>query len=862
MIRLLEPALLLLLIPLLILGWRYRAWRLASLPRALSLTLLLLALAGLEWKRPGEALDLWVLVDRSASAEEALAPRLEEWESLLRRHQRGDDALHFLDFAVEAFPRGRGEGGQFAGATDETDLTAAVARALSERQPGRAQRLLLLSDGQSTQPMRELEMLLARTKVPLDYRVVTSPAAGRARISRWSGPTRVTTGEVFLLEAEVRQNLPDGNPAPDGTQIPFRLERGRELLGRGNITLTQGRGALRVTESVQAEGVIGYRLVLEDESVGPPSTRTWWVRSEGTQPVLLLTRYDDDPVAEVLNERGIPVITRGSAGANEAALLGSVRAVIINDLAATHLTGDFQQALAFHVREEGGGLLMAGGPASFGSGGYFGTPVEEVLPVSLESILDDRKLATAMALVLDRSGSMGATVSSPSGETLTKMDLAAAGAVQTMELLGPQDALAVFAVDTQAHEIVPLTRIADNRGRMLQRLAGIVSMGGGIYVYAGMQAGWEALAQTDLGQRHLVLFADAADAEEPGNYRALLETMREGSATVSVIALGSPQDADARLLEEIATEGGGRVFFVEDAATLPMIFAQETIAVSRSMFLEDFVLAQQRPGWRELTAAGYSLPGRFEAYNVTYLKETATVALATEPAEEEPPDPLISFWNLGTGRAAAVAFPVSGLYAVRLRSWEHYGDFLETLVRWLAGSGETDQYSVQTHLEGTRLGLTLHAAEEEALTLAARPPVALARVQGREEPVALSWQQESPGRYHAELNLQPGELAAGAIQAGDTVLRWGPVEVAGSVEWDFQPERVDALRRIAQASGGGYRANLAEAFERPEERAWRPLTFWLLLGALIVFLLDVLATRLGWDWSFAGKQPRAKDVDS
>lgn len=76
---------------------------------------------------------------------------------------------------------------------------------------------------------------------------------------------------------------------------------------------------------------------------------------------------------------------------------------------------------------------MIGGKYSFASGGYFGSPVEPLLPVSMELKQEHRKLAVALAIVMDRSGSMGMSVS---GTSLQKMDLANEGAARAIELLG------------------------------------------------------------------------------------------------------------------------------------------------------------------------------------------------------------------------------------------------------------------------------------------------------------------------------------------------------------------------------------------------------------------------------------------
>src|SRR5690606_13356300 len=178
----------------------------------------------------------------------------------------------------------------------------------------------------------------------------------------------------------------------------------------------------------------------------------------------------------------------------------------------------------------------------------------------------------------DRSGSMAAGA----GPGQTQMDLADAGAARAIELLGDVDLVSVHALDSEAHGVVPLSILGPGRRSLINDVRRIVSTGGGIFVYKGLEAGWEELQKAEVGQRHLILFSDAADSEEPGDYQRLIEEMREEGVTISVIGLGTDRDADADLLKDIAARGGGRIFFSADAAALPEIFAQETVTIARS----------------------------------------------------------------------------------------------------------------------------------------------------------------------------------------------------------------------------------------------------------------------------------------
>jgi hypothetical protein len=42
------------------------------------------------------------------------------------------------------------------------------------------------------------------------------------------------------------------------------------------------------------------------------------------------------------------------------------------------------ETLQSYVRDLGGGLVVVGGPESFGMGGYYKTPLEEALPVDMQ----------------------------------------------------------------------------------------------------------------------------------------------------------------------------------------------------------------------------------------------------------------------------------------------------------------------------------------------------------------------------------------------------------------------------------------------------------------------------------------------
>lgn len=825
----------LLLLPILALAaWGIRRLELFRPLRILCLVLLILVLAEPRTRSGGRGLDLWVLIDRSASARDLIEPRLEEIESLLRTSAGRYDRLFLVDYSDTAMVRGEGARERFPGSPDGSDTALAVHHALARISPQRASRILVLSDGFSTAPLRDVSELLARQQVPLDIRLFVPAADVDYQVAAFELPERVQVAEPFLLELGV-------SGAPDA-DVPYTVYRDGAPIGEGTAPVRDGIARLRFSDRVVEPGACRYEVeLLPAEDAFPGNNRAdGWVEILGGPRILLLTAYEDDPVARVLEAQGFDLEIVNDASRLHVGRLSGARAVIFNNVPAYRVAPDVLDALDVFVRVQGGGLLMAGGKYSFGSGGYFESAVDELLPVSMELREEHRKLTTAMAIVLDRSGSMSAGV--PGGGT--KMDLADDGAARCVELLGDNDAVTVFAVDSQAHRIAPLVQVGPNRAVLESDIRRIGSMGGGIFVYTGLQAAWEELRHAEQGQRHVILFADAADAEEPGQYRTLVEEMVRAGATVSVIGLGTDSDSDAEFLKDIAARGNGRIFFNADPSAIPALFAQETVAVARSAFLEEPVGVAPTAGWLEIAARPLEWLDSLDGYNLSYLRDEAGCAAFTA---DEYGAPLVAFWQRGAGRSAAVAFPLGGDFSQSVRAWTQYGDLVQTLTRWIMGEDVPPGVGLRCTLDGTRLDIDLLYDDTWQERIVRTPPrVALA--EGASGDVTyLAWERLAPGHFQASTSLAAGRYYRGAVRLGAVALPFGPLAVGTRPEWAFDPDRVEELRTVSRVSGGEERVDLSTAWAPTLARTPRDLRPWLLVAWVVVFLAEALQSRIGWN---------------
>src|SRR5439155_16725423 len=110
---------------------------------------------------------------------------------------------------------------------------------------------------------------------------------------------------------------------------------------------------------------------------------------------------------QALELEGMQVEARPAGGEPQTiSELLSFDAFILSNVPADRLSFRQMQMIRTYVQEFGGGFVMLGGQDSFGLGGYYNTPMEEILPVRMPIQKDLTRPRLAIMLVIDKSGSM------------------------------------------------------------------------------------------------------------------------------------------------------------------------------------------------------------------------------------------------------------------------------------------------------------------------------------------------------------------------------------------------------------------------------------------------------------------------
>ncbi|TSC29400.1 VWA domain-containing protein [Corallococcus sp. Z5C101001] len=828
----------LLLLPLGLFLWRYgRRPGPPMVPRWGLLVLGVGALAGPELRLANAGSDVAVVVDRSRSMPLDVDRVAQELISLVESQRRPGDRVGVITFGREARVESPlSEVGRFGGFTrpvdaEASDLSAALDAAGALIPSERTGRVLVVSDGRATgADARGATRRLAARGIAVDYRQVSRPEpALDVAVVSLDVPATVSVREPFQFSATVQ-----ATSAVTGT---VRLERDGHVLVKGPFDFKPGPNLLPLRDLLEEPGLVHYRLTVEVPGDGVPENDVGAgvLRVEGPPRVLLLTQQPGGTLAKALGATGMTLDVRAPFHVSLDALDG-VGVVVLENVDANALGETGLNALADYVDQAGGGLVMTGGRSSFGEGGYRRSPLEPLLPVSLEMREEQRRASVAMSVLMDSSCSMGVQV--PDGRT--KMELAAEGVTAALTLLNGGDEASVHMVDTESHEIFPLSPVSD--GLPLNQVARGFSGGGGIYVGVALRTGRKEILRSDKPTRHVVLFSDAADSEEPGDYQATLAALREANVTVSVIGLGTPADSDAELLRDVARRGGGRIYFAEDAMSLPRIFSQETLAVARATFVDEPASMEAAPDLPLLGPLPTQGLPQLGGYNLTYLKPRANVALRTLDTNAAP---VLALWPHGAGRTVALTAEVDGKYTGELREWRALRATLEAVVRWSMGSAAPKgEAVVRSERQGNLLRVTLDLPPGEPMP-GALPTAVLLSGDGRsgvEKP--LHWEDED--RLVVEYPLSGSGTWHPVVKWGGRVLRAPPVALPYAPE--FEPgsarEGLKLLRALAAVGGGQERLSMTGLFaEAPESEGRVALAPWLVACALAVMLAEVAVRR-------------------
>ena len=732
--------------------------------------------------------------------------------------------------AIRRVPlRLEGRGGPEALDPLVTDVEGALQAIAGSFTDDRLKRVVLMTDGLETRgdAWRLAESLRAR-----GIRVFTVPASVRA------------AADVQVEAVELPPELRRDEPAVVTVRLQARsavrarvvLSRDGRELGRRQLDLPEGTSRVAFDVRLPDAGSVELSARVSAEGDRVPENDTLAVSATVLpRPRVLLV--DPEPegarhLRDALAAQGFEVQSATPAQVPDTPqALQPFDAVVVSDTTGDALGPARMQALASHVRDQGGGLVYAAGANAYGEAGLRDSALEKVLPATFEAPEKRRELA--LVITLDRSYSMKGR----------KLDLAKAATLGALQLLEEEHRFGVVTFDSQPEATVPLAPVRSRR--KAEDLISRFTASGQTNIYPALQMSYRMLVDVPIKSKHVILLSDGDT--QPADFQRLARRMVDASITVTTVAIGA--EADQTLLRNISTWGKGRYYFAESADAVPQIFLQETRRLVDEGLREDPVRAVAQRQAEALRGVDFASAPRLKGLVVTRPRPRAELWLGTDGES-----PLLTRWQVGLGKAALFASDAKNRWAADWLAWSGYPRFWGQLVREVMRRSTREEAQLDARVEGDEAVVRLVALTPEGGFRNGLTPRLRVTGLGSAERTE-TMRQSGPGTYELRLpaaaisaDRASFELAAGVpdtlrAQAGRRVLpRPWPEE--------FRVRKPDtaALAAFAEATGGRYTPRPEAVFADYGDRVpvRQPLWPWCAGAALLLYLADLFLRRSPW----------------
>ncbi len=350
---------------------------------------------------------------------------------------------------------------------------------------------------------------------------------------------------------------------------------------------------------------------------------------------------------------------------------------------------DFSEAqikmLVRNTQQMGSGLVMLGGPNSFGAGGWTGTDVEEAMPVDFQ--IKNKQVVPIGALAM----LMHASEMADGNHWQKKIADAA------LATLGGQDYCGVIHWEGTDQWLWTaggngIAKIGDetNRGRMKARIDRMVP---------GDMPGFDSSLKQILNDfnnlppevavKHAILISDG-DPSPPQPKRDcwLSKGKNQNHHCCHWSFWRTRPNGTALRCSKSLLSTGGKYYEPTSPNALPRIYQKEARVVSQPLIFErkDGFQPQITFPHEMLKGVGDSLPP-ITGYVLTNKKENPLVEVAMispvgPTASTEANRTILAGWNYGLGKTVALTTDAGKRWAAGWNDWSNYDKLYSQIVRW------------------------------------------------------------------------------------------------------------------------------------------------------------------------------------
>ncbi len=692
--------------------------------------------------------------------------------------------------------------------TQATALTDALKPAVEKFVPEHTGVILLLSDGRDNVSNDAPVLPDSASNKTLFWHSPANKGQSHAlKIASVNAPARVRPNLTFQVSALIA-SINNGEGI-----LSLELD-GRHLTEQSVDLSQQDHRVHRFQLSIQTTGAHRLDLLLSDTQGRQLDSRLHYFETVKDRQLLYLSNQSNPSLEPALLEQnGWQVTHLRPEQLNNPGVFNESSLLLLDDIAIHELAAPLWDSVTESVEQRGMGLVVLGGPNSFGSGGYRHSPLEHLLPVTAESARPEP--ATAFIFLVDKSGSMDVSANQPHSRLATAFRAVA----ESARSLRSGDSVGLIAFDSNPQMLLPLQATAEPHILLSQTWQ--VNPSGGTQLEPALHAALIQLESAKVKKRFLILVTDGFVEKE--SLVSLAADLQQTGVTLIALAIG--EDADLFVLEQLAAVSNGQVLRVNEIAELPKFMRQS--------------LEQQRQSWQVNEAQPQTLlslpfiettPASWEpvqGYQVSRIKPEATRYVSTIEG-----DPLLAVAQAGTGRVAAL--PGGPLYS------SGSTEVMQSLLSWVDTQLENPRLQLSHRSQAGRLLIRLDALDStDNWSRSPHAELTLKTPAGIQEKYRLPL--TAPGRYAKEIKAPVSGLYQAQVMVnGDQIRQL--IHHVEDLESADTPTAVWLQEGIEQKNVHLWSEQALLQYLEKVKRHTGVREIWLALG-LSVFLFIVLHER-------------------
>ncbi len=852
--------------------------------RTMLVLLIVVSLAEVQLVRDSDRLTVIYLLDQSLSIPDQQRDRMAEYvNAAIEMHRERDDRAGVIVFGRQAaievppFDEDVRVGKRVEAPLDpeHTNLADALKLAQASFPEDSAGRVVVVSDGnENLGDARDQAEQLASAGIGIDVVPIYHPeASGEVLVEKVTIPPDIRKGEPFDLRAVVTNT----GDQPVSGRLVFELKTSDAPLVLNpdaesqRVTLKPGKNVFSIRQEVEQPNFYNYEAqFLPDDpttdAMPQNNQATAFTHVRGSGQILLIEDFENPGehgrLAEALRNNNLEVEVRPSNNLfTTLPELQPYDLVILGNVPREHFDDEQIRMLVTNTEHMGSGLLMVGGPNSYGAGGWSNTELEKAAPLDFH--IRNAKVIPRGALAL----LMHASEMAQGNHWQKKI------AGEALKALGERDYCGVLHWDGNEKWLWDgLTQVQDNRNKMLALIDRMTpgdmpdfdpTMQMALRGFNGLQ---------DAAIKHMIIISDGDPSPPTGR---VVQALIAAKVTVSTVAVGTHGPAGSKVMADLAADTGGKYYAVSNPNALPKIFQKEARRVARPLIYEVPPPFLPKEGFPHEMISGIGQPPALTGYVMSTIKSNPLVEVsyyAPRPAERS--NALLASWTYGLGNSVCWTSDTGARWATDWTQWEGYDKFWSQLVRWTMRPVQQEgKFTITSDVADGQVRIVVTALDKDDEFLNNMNIVGKS-VGPDVEPRDLRLAQVAPGRY---VGTFPADQAGSYFVmlspgVGKAPLLTG-VNVPYSAEFQRRTTNAELLRDMAdmvpkQGQHGellqdlnqtklqdllqvnSFRHDLAKA--RSSQDAWHMLV---LLGGCL-FFFDVLVRRVhmgfAWLWTAIG----------